>query len=102
MIQWLLLRGRGRSILLLLLLLTLFCIGLGREIVLLSSTCYFVALFHYGNTPMQYTSTFHGCELFSIRTHLTYIANAKKLCYIKQQGHSFESARQLTSFTTEQ
>ena len=35
-----------------------------------------------------------------IQTHLTYIANAKKLCYIKQQSHSSESTRSLTSVTT--
>ena len=28
-----------------------------------------------------------------ILTHLAYIANAKKLCYMKQQSHSFESVR---------
>ena len=29
-----------------------------------------------------------------------YIANAKNKCYIKQQSHSCESARQLTSVST--
>ena len=38
---------------------------------------------------------------FLIRTHLAYIANVKKSCYMRQQSHSFESARSLTSFTTE-
>ena len=32
-------------------------------------------------------------NLYPIRTHLAHIANAKKLCYIKQQSHSFERAR---------
>ena len=27
-----------------------------------------------------------------LSTHLTYIADAKKLCYTKQQSHSFERA----------
>ena len=36
--------------------------------------------------------------LLRIRTHLAYIANVKKSCYTKQQSHSFESVRQLTSF----
>ena len=29
----------------------------------------------------------------SIRTHLAFTANVKKLCYMKQQSHSSESAR---------
>ena len=47
------------------------------------------------------TSRRFYCVRNSIRTHLAYIANVKKSCYTKQQSHSFESARSLTSFTTE-
>ena len=36
-----------------------------------------------------------------IRTHLAYIANVKKPCYLRQKSHSSESARQLTSIATE-
>ena len=32
-------------------------------------------------------------SLMLIRTHLTYIANAKILCFMKQKSHSFESVR---------
>ena len=35
--------------------------------------------------------------LYKMRTQLAYIANAKKSCYMKQQSHSFESARYMTS-----
>ena len=42
-------------------------------------------------------------DLLFIQTHLAYIANAKKLCYMKQQSNRFESVRKapvLTSIAT--
>ena len=56
---------------------------------------------YYKNIYIYHNITFLSNFLGSIRTLLAYIANSKKSCYIKQQSHSFESARQLTSFTTE-
>ena len=43
---------------------------------------------------MVHLSTHNLClNLWIIQMHLAYIANAKKLCYMKQLRHSFESVR---------
>ena len=42
-----------------------------------------------GTAELQWLNT----ELTFFLTHLAYIANAKKSCYMKQQSHSIESAR---------
>ena len=53
-----------------------------------------------------YTSDIHECIVGKIvlkgeiRTHLAYIANIKKSCYMKQQSHSSESASKKMSIVT--
>ena len=59
-----------------------------------------------GFTPTQKhlrTKVTPDLHLTYIRTHLAYmyLANAKKVCYIKQQSHSSESKRWQSSVATE-
>ena len=48
---------------------------------------------HQNATLLQITCGGSYAEyVINNSTHFVYIANAKKLCYMKQQNHSFESA----------
>ena len=69
-------------------------------LLLCCCTCYSKGSINSQNICRNYVDAMQRMlsRKYLIRTHLAYIANVKKSCYTKQQSHSFESARQLTSF----